>query len=71
MGTTTGTRVLCTQYLLRVANDQTIEEMETFKSEAGILSMFSKLAQALTDNNNSDVSTPPHFTGKDEEWETW
>ena len=33
--------------------------------------LFSKLAQALTDNNNADVSTPPHFSGKDEEWETW
>ena len=52
-------------------NEKTIEEMEQFKSEAGILHMFSKLAQALTENNNSDVSTPPHFTGKDDEWETW
>ena len=45
--------------------------MENFKSEAGIFRMLSKLAQALTDSNNSDVSTPPHFTGKDDEWETW
>ena len=52
-------------------NEKTIEEMEQFKSEAGILHMFSKLAQALTENNNSDVSMPPHFTGKDDEWETW
>jgi hypothetical protein len=35
--------------------------------------MFSKLAQALTDSNNSDsdVSTPPHFIGKDDEGGTW
>jgi hypothetical protein len=33
--------------------------------------LFSKLAQALTDNNNTDVSSPPHFSGKDDEWETW
>jgi hypothetical protein len=52
-------------------NEKTIEEMENFKSEAGILSVFSKLAQALNDSNNSNVSTPPHFTGKDDEWETW
>jgi hypothetical protein len=51
--------------------DKTIAEMEHFKSDTGILSMFSKLAQALTDSNNSDVSTPSHFTGKDDEWETW
>ncbi len=40
-------------------------------TETGVLKMFSKLAQALTDNNNSDVSSPPHFSGKDDEWETW
>jgi hypothetical protein len=51
--------------------DQTIDEMETFKSEAGILKIFAKLAQALIDSNNSDVSTPPHFSGKDDAWETW
>ncbi len=35
------------------------------------MKLFSQLAQALTDNNNSDVSTPPPFSGKDDEWETW
>ena len=40
-------------------------------TETGVLKMFSKLAQALTENNNSDVSSPPHFSGKDDEWETW
>jgi hypothetical protein len=44
---------------------------EELKSETGILKLFSKLAQALTDNNNVDVSSPPHFSGKDDEWETW
>ena len=48
-----------------------LETAEEFKSEDGIMRLFSKLAQALTDNNNADVSTPPHFSGKDEEWETW
>ena len=47
-----------------------LETAEEFKSEDGIMRLFSKLAQALTDNNNADVSTPPHFSGKDEEWET-
>jgi hypothetical protein len=47
---------------------QTVEE---FKSEEGILKLFSKLANALTETNNSDVSTPPNFSGKDDEWETW
>jgi hypothetical protein len=47
---------------------QTVEE---FKSEEGILKLFLKLANALTENNNSDVSTPPNFSGKDDEWETW
>jgi hypothetical protein len=45
--------------------------VDELKTETGVLKLFSKLAQALTDNNNSDVSTPPHFSGKDEEWETW
>jgi hypothetical protein len=47
------------------------ETAEEFKTEDGIMRLFSKLAQALTDNNNADVSTPPHFSGKDDEWETW
>jgi hypothetical protein len=62
------------QEALKRGQDQetgkTIEKMENFKSEAGIFNMFPKLAQALTDSNNSDVSTPPHFSGKDDEWET-
>jgi hypothetical protein len=40
-------------------------------TETGVLKLFSKLAQALTDNNNADVSSPPHFSGKDDEWEIW
>ncbi len=47
---------------------QTVEE---FKSEEWILKLFSKLANALTETNNSNVSTPPNFYGKDDEWETW
>jgi hypothetical protein len=47
---------------------QTVEE---FKSEEGILKLFSKLASALTETDNSDVSTLPNFSGKDDEWETW
>jgi hypothetical protein len=46
---------------------QTAEELKT---EDGIMRLFSKLVQALIDNNNADVSTPPHFSGKDEVWET-
>jgi hypothetical protein len=41
------------------------------QTETGVLKLFSKLAQALTENNNADVSSPPHFSGKDDEWETW
>jgi hypothetical protein len=41
--------------------------VEEFKSEEGILKLFSKLANALTETNNSDVSTPPNFSGKDDE----
>ncbi len=52
-------------------NNKTMNEVEQLKVEAGVLKIFSQLAQALTDNNNSDVSTPPHFSGKDDEWETW
>jgi hypothetical protein len=40
--------------------------MDELKTETGVLKLFYKLAQALTDNNNSDVSTPPHFSGKDD-----
>jgi hypothetical protein len=43
------------------------ETAEELKTEDGIMRLFSKLAQALTDNNDADVSTPPHFSGKDEE----
>jgi hypothetical protein len=47
------------------------ETVEEFKSEEGIMKLFSKLANALTENNNSDVFTPPNFSGEDDEWETW
>ncbi len=43
------------------------ETAEEFKTEDGIMNLFSKLANALTENNNSDVSTPPNFSGKDDE----
>jgi hypothetical protein len=44
-----------------------MDSVDEFKSETGILKLVSKLAQALTDSNNSDVSTPSHFSGKDDE----
>jgi hypothetical protein len=50
------------------AGEKLTAELNT---ETGVLKLFSKLAQALTDNNNTDVSSPPHFSGKDDEWETW
>ena len=52
-------------------DNKALETADELKTEDGIMRLFSKLAQALTDNNNADVSTPPHFSGKDEEWETW
>jgi hypothetical protein len=52
-------------------DNKALETAEELKTEDGIMRLFSKLAQALTDNNNADVSTPPHFSSKDEEWETW
>jgi hypothetical protein len=51
--------------------EKDISTVDELKTETGVLKLFSKLAQALTDNNNSDVSTPPHFSGKDDEWATW
>jgi hypothetical protein len=42
-----------------------MDSIDEFKSETGVLKLFSKFAQALTDNNNADVSIPPHFSGKD------
>jgi hypothetical protein len=50
------------------AGEKLTAELNT---ETGVLKLFSKLAQALTENNNTDVSSPPHFSGKDDEWETW
>ncbi len=55
----------------QATEQQTVDSVDEFKSETGVLKFFSKLAQAFTDSNNSDVSTPPHFSGKDDEWETW
>ena len=60
------------QAALKGQQDTTAQKtVEEFKSEEGILKLFSKLANALTETNNSDVSTPPNFSGKDDEWETW
>ena len=51
--------------------DKALNQADQLQSQEGVLKLFSQLAQALTDNNNADVSTPPHFSGKDDEWETW
>jgi hypothetical protein len=55
----------------QATEQQTMDSLDEYQTEKGVLKLFSKLAQALTDSNNSDVSTPPHFSGKDDEWETW
>jgi hypothetical protein len=56
------------QAVLKGQHDTTARQtVEEFKSEEGILKLFSKLANALSETNNSDASTPPNFSGKDDE----
>jgi hypothetical protein len=43
-----------------------MDSLDEYQTEKGVLKLVSKLAQALTDSNNSGVSTPPHFYGKDD-----